>query len=67
MEAAFAGALGARLGGTLAYEGRTEARPSIGDGAPPKMADIARATRLSSVVGVASLALFGGLAAWRSR
>ena len=35
MEAAFAGALGVRLGGPLAYDGRVEGRPALGDGRPP--------------------------------
>jgi adenosylcobinamide-phosphate synthase len=67
MEAAFAGALGTRLGGTLAYKGRIEERPSMGDGPPPAITDIARATRLSSAVGLAALVLCAALAAGRSR
>lgn len=55
MEAAFAGALGLRLGGPLAYEGRVELRPPLGDGAAPVAADIRRANRLSSRVGAAAL------------
>ena len=35
IEAAFAGALGLRLGGTLAYAGRVEHRPQLGDGRAP--------------------------------
>ena len=35
MEAAFAGALGLRLGGPLAYDGRIEDRPALGDGRAP--------------------------------
>jgi adenosylcobinamide-phosphate synthase len=45
-EAAFAGALGVRLGGPLSYAGRTEHRPVLGAGHPPELADIARAARL---------------------
>jgi len=56
MEAAFAGALGLRLGGPLVYAGRTELRPQLGDGRRPAPADIHRATRLSGAVGVAALA-----------
>jgi adenosylcobinamide-phosphate synthase len=50
-EAAFAGALGLRLGGPLAYDGRTEERPQLGDGRAPAAADIDRAVRLSLAVG----------------
>ena len=59
MEAAFAGALGLRLGGPLAYDGRVELRPSLGDGPgmrAPNHTDIRRANRLSSRVGAAALA-----------
>ena len=59
MEAAFAGALGLRLGGPLAYDGRVELRPSLGDGPggrAPDHTDIRRANRLSSRVGAAALA-----------
>jgi len=56
MEAAFAGALGLRLGGSLAYDGRVELRPALGDGRAPVAADIRRANRLSSRVGAAALA-----------
>lgn len=63
MEAAFAGALGLRLGGPLAYGGLTQLRPALGDGRMPRAADIDRANRLSRRVGaaalVASLALRG--------
>lgn len=52
MEAAFAGALGVRLGGPLAYGGRVEERPALGgDGRAPDAADVRRATRLSLAVG----------------
>ncbi len=60
LEAAFAGALDVRLGGTNRYPSHTEQRPTLGDGDPPTPADVHRATRLSSAIGAASAAL----AAW---
>ena len=57
MEAAFAGALGVRLGGSLSYAGRVEHRPRLGDGDPPEAADVRRATRLSLAVGAATAAV----------
>lgn len=55
VEAAFAGALGIRLGGTNHYPGgRTEHRAVLGDGRAPTAADISRATRLSRRVGAAA-------------
>jgi adenosylcobinamide-phosphate synthase len=62
-EAAFAGALGVRLGGLLAYSGRAEHRPEIGTGRPPQSADITRAIRLSRAVTASATALAAGLAA----
>ncbi len=59
-EAAFAAALGLRLGGTNRYGDRVEERPVLGDGRPPTGADVAAAVRLSRDV---TLALAGGLAA----
>jgi adenosylcobinamide-phosphate synthase len=59
-EAAFAGALGVRLGGRNVYGDRVEERGLLGDGSPPKTTDIARAVRLSRAVGVASVALAAG-------
>jgi adenosylcobinamide-phosphate synthase len=56
MEAAFAGALQLRLGGPLAYGGRTEQRPPLGDGRAPVAGDIRRANELSRRVGAAALA-----------
>lgn len=57
MEAAFAGALGVRLGGTLAYGGRVEHRPVLNGaaGRAVETADIERAVRLSRRVGVLAL------------
>jgi adenosylcobinamide-phosphate synthase len=52
-EAAFAAALGVRLGGVNSYGGRTERRPILGRGKPVDAADIGRACRLSRDVTVA--------------
>ncbi|MFD7335923.1 cobalamin biosynthesis protein [Streptomyces violascens] len=57
VEAAFAGALGVRLGGTLSYAGRVEHRPVLnGSGRAVEVADIERAVRLSRKVGWLTLA-----------
>jgi adenosylcobinamide-phosphate synthase len=45
-EAAFAGALGLRLGGLNRYGERLERRPQLGDGRTPQVADIGRAVVL---------------------
>jgi adenosylcobinamide-phosphate synthase len=55
VEAAFAGALGVRLGGTNRYCTHTEHRPPLGDGPTPGTEDIARAVLLSRLVGRASV------------
>ncbi|MEE1737464.1 cobalamin biosynthesis protein [Streptomyces sp. BE147] len=57
VEAAFAGALGVRLGGTLAYAGRVEHRPVLNgaDGRAVESADIERAVRLSRRVSALAL------------
>lgn len=62
-ESAFAGALGVRLGGRNVYGGRVEERPRIGDGRPPRAADVRRAVRLSRAV-TAGAALVAAAAAW---
>ena len=62
MEAAFAGALGVRLGGRNQYGDRVEERPFLGDGPPPGPGDVDRAVRLSLLVGVAAAALAVGAA-----
>jgi adenosylcobinamide-phosphate synthase len=49
-EAAFAGALGVRLGGTNVYGGVAEVRPGLGEGGAPEPDDIRRAIRLSRAV-----------------
>jgi adenosylcobinamide-phosphate synthase len=59
-EAAFAAALGVRLGGANRYGDRVEIRPTLGAGPRPGVEDIRRAVRLSADVG---LALAAGLAA----
>jgi adenosylcobinamide-phosphate synthase len=53
-EAAFAGALGLRLGGRNVYLGRSEHRPELGDGTLPGRDDIPRATRLCAAVTIAA-------------
>ncbi len=64
-EAAFAGALGLRLGGTNRYGKRVEVRPPLGSGRPPRPSDITRAVRLSRDVAVALVAalVLGGILA----
>jgi len=47
-EAAFAGALGVRLGGPTAYADGVEPRAHLGDGPAPTTADVRRAARLSA-------------------
>jgi adenosylcobinamide-phosphate synthase len=56
-EAAFAAALGVRLGGTNVYGGVTETRPDLGDGRAPEPEDIRRAVLLSRAVTVSATAL----------
>jgi adenosylcobinamide-phosphate synthase len=55
VEAAFAGALGVRLGGVNSYDGYVEDRGTLGDGHQPGTADLRRAVRLSRVTGFAAL------------
>ena len=57
VEAAFAGALGVRLGGPTRYPHGLEIRPSLGDGPAPHVRDLARALTLASVVQTAAAAL----------
>ncbi len=66
-EAAFAAALGVRLGGPSRYGDRLEIRPDLGVGPEATAADIRRAVVLSADVALAlssALALFGS---WRAR
>jgi adenosylcobinamide-phosphate synthase len=68
-EAAFAGALGVRLGGTNSYAGAAEHRPGLGQGRAPEPDDIRRAVRLcravtiATTVAAAAAAAIGGKAA----
>jgi len=66
-EAAFAAALGVRLGGPVVYDGRQELRPTLGTGRGVEPGDIGRAVRLSRDVGSALAAGLGvaGLLRWR--
>jgi adenosylcobinamide-phosphate synthase len=50
VEAAFAGALGVRLGGPTQYAHRLEIRPTLGDGPVPQPADLRASVRLSRAV-----------------
>ena len=59
-EAAFAAALGVRLGGELRYGARVEDRPQLGTGRTPDASDIEESVRLARQVCVA---LAGALAA----
>lgn len=47
VEAAFAGALGVRLGGPTQYAHQLEIRPTLGDGRKPEAADLIASVRLS--------------------
>jgi adenosylcobinamide-phosphate synthase len=65
-EAAAAGALDVRLGGTNTYGTQTEARPVLHPGGrKPEVADISRAVRLSRVVGLGA-AVLAVTIAWRT-
>ncbi|HXQ19259.1 MAG TPA: adenosylcobinamide-phosphate synthase CbiB [Acidimicrobiales bacterium] len=66
-EAAFAAALGLRLGGTNSYGGRVEVRPTLGVGPPPEVRDIRRALRLARRVWVELELLLVGMALLGSR
>ncbi|MFC4949861.1 cobalamin biosynthesis protein [Pseudonocardia sp. GCM10023141] len=62
VEAAAAGALGVGLGGRTVYPHGVEERPRLGAGPPPTPADLARAARLSRLVGGAAAVLAAGVA-----
>ena len=55
VEAAYAGALGLRLGGSNVYEGVAESRGTLGSGRPVAVADVRRANVLSRRVSAAAL------------
>jgi adenosylcobinamide-phosphate synthase len=56
-EAAFAGALGVRLGGTNVYHGVAEHRPELGDGRAPDVNDIRSACLLARNVNITATAV----------
>lgn len=60
VEAAFAGALGVRLGGPTRYHHELQIRPTLGDGAAPTVADLRRAVRLSLAVQAATVVVAAG-------
>ena len=68
VEAAFAGALGVRLGGPTQYLHELQIRPTLGDGPAPSVADLRRAVALSRAVQAAAalLAVFSTVR-WRRR
>jgi adenosylcobinamide-phosphate synthase len=66
-EAAFAGALGIRLGGPTQYAHRLEIRPTLGDGRLPEPADLHASVRLSrGVQALAAVCAVGVSVAFRS-
>lgn len=66
VEAAFAGALGVRLGGPTQYDYELQIRPVLGDGRAPTVADLSRAVRLSRAVQMGALAVAAVSVAARS-
>ncbi|WAC93533.1 cobalamin biosynthesis protein [Mycobacterium sp. Aquia_213] len=67
VEAAFAGALGVRLGGPTQYHHELQIRPTLGDGRAPTAADLRRAVALSRIVQLGAAALLAALSSvhWR--
>ena len=63
VEAAFAGALGVRLGGPTAYRYELQIRPTLGEGAPPSVTDLRRAVQLSRAVQASAVAVCLALSA----
>jgi len=59
VEAAFAGALGVRLGGLTQYHYELQIRPTLGDGRQAGVADLRRAVALSRVVQAAAASFIG--------
>ena len=62
VEAAFAGALGVRLGGRNHYAHGVEDRVLLGDGPPPSRDDIDRSVRLADAVGTGAVAVAAAIA-----
>jgi adenosylcobinamide-phosphate synthase len=62
VEAAFAGALGLRLGGLNRYAHGLERRPDLGEGRAPDSGDIGRAVILARLVGAAAVVVALGMA-----
>jgi adenosylcobinamide-phosphate synthase len=62
VEAAFAGALDIRLGGTNSYGGELESRARLGEGRDPEPVDLRRAVRLSRLVGAAAVVAAAAIA-----
>ncbi|KAA8964457.1 cobalamin biosynthesis protein [Mycobacterium sp.] len=67
VEAAFAGALGVRLGGPTHYHYQLQNRPILGVGPPPSVSDLRRAVLLSRVVQVVATLLCAGAGLARRR
>lgn len=67
VEAAFAGALGVRLGGPTQYRHELQIRPTLGDGREPTVTDLRRAVALSSLVQAGAALLAGLLSGYRRR
>lgn len=67
VEAAFAGALGVKLGGVNTYAGQVEDRGTLGDGRAVQVKDIRRAMRLSRAVQVGALTVAVVIARSRHR
>ncbi|MGI8441259.1 MAG: cobalamin biosynthesis protein [Thermoleophilaceae bacterium] len=69
VEAAFAGALGVRLGGTNLYGDRAETRPPLGDGRWPDTVALRRGVRLSAtaswLLAAAAVGVTAAVCAWR--
>jgi adenosylcobinamide-phosphate synthase len=67
VEAAFAGALGVRLGGPTQYHHELQIRPALGDGPPPTVPDLRRAVVLSRAVQVTAALAVASLIVQRRR
>jgi len=67
VEAAFAGALGVRLGGRNVYQGRVEERGVLGDGRPVAVGDIARTNQLAGMVSASAVCISCALSLSKDR